>query len=458
MTTPIKPREWIRQWVNGNGSTDWIGGIMAYLDFREDSVHPIARARMGESESIRVCGRCSECGNLPQDGHSLTCSQTFHVSDPVSPCGECLGSGRVKREPLGLWEDCKPCAEMRKLARACGVKTAAHPAPASPLKRYEHQAVVIGPDREPAPTSSPGEDNRDPNHPTYRNERDAAREELERVRVENARLTGELAEAMRMGKQLAESSGGLLLSAHTKLTKSERDCEYACNQRDELKRQLEGAEAEWAKANALVSELQAENQRLEKEAASWESACSVAMAHTDKLATETERLVSELRAQLESLGGYEFAKAEARLMYEMREAVIGIGAEEGSVTPAQALRAMHGKVSELRGELAKREAVVEAARDYAAAGPVESDQPFGKRRRLREAISAPDQPPQPAQPIVVGGRWRSNVTGTEWLVVPCPIDGFALDDGDSSITGVSEQTLRANFTHVSDPPVSEGEG
>jgi uncharacterized protein YdcH (DUF465 family) len=74
------------------------------------------------------------------------------------------------------------------------------------------------------------------------------------------------------------------------------------------------------------------------------------------------------------------------------------------------------------------------------------------------ALSAPDQPPQPARPIVVGGRWRSNVTGTEWLVVPCPIDGFALDDGDSSITGVSEQTLRANFTHVSDPPASESEG
>jgi len=86
------------------------------------------------------------------------------------------------------------------------------------------------PDPHPAPTPSPGEDKpmRECTDGAYsaairlERERDAAREELERVTAENARLTSELAEAMRMGKQLGESSGAIIINLSAKLTESER--------------------------------------------------------------------------------------------------------------------------------------------------------------------------------------------------------------------------------------------
>jgi hypothetical protein len=198
--------------------------LLAYFDEYQDSVRPIAIAR---AQPTRPCayggGRCSECGNLPQDGHSLTCSKTFHVSDPV-----------------------------------------AHP----------------------APTSSPGED------------------------------------------------GDFIVS-----TLANHDCPYEA--RAALSRILARLAVSKARCDQLTKELErvrAENARLEKEAASWESACSVAMAHNDKLATESERLVSELREKLQH---------QCRLnttLIEQNAKVITHNSE------------LERLVSELRAELAQTEA------------------------------------------------------------------------------------------------------
>lgn len=121
----MKPSERIRELsrsVIGGGMSD---AIIAYLDEREEQVHPIARVL---PQHMRA-GRCDECGNLPQDGHSLTCSKTFHVVDPTahpapaSPPGDTQESARAAANNLQFLYDravvyCRNLIEERDTLRA----------------------------------------------------------------------------------------------------------------------------------------------------------------------------------------------------------------------------------------------------------------------------------------------------------------------------------------------------
>ena len=104
------------------------------------------------------------------------------------------------------WDDeCEDCGNHES---ECACDTAAHPAPTSSpgeeltvrVVRRTRPEIEIAADDEP-----------DPNHPTCCNERDAAREELERVSAENARLSQRCLEAQNMAIEVTQ-----------KLTESER--------------------------------------------------------------------------------------------------------------------------------------------------------------------------------------------------------------------------------------------
>lgn len=56
-------------------------------------------------------GRCDECGNLPENHHSLTCSCSTHVVDPVTPQPDPYVTRRLARIARGYVE--RPAATAR---------------------------------------------------------------------------------------------------------------------------------------------------------------------------------------------------------------------------------------------------------------------------------------------------------------------------------------------------------
>lgn len=329
MTTPIKPSEWIRQWVNANSpdSGDWPGGIMAYLDEYQDSVHPIARARMGRIELE------------PGDAGVLLARRFLRGTDEPM---------RIAAAPSDTADPAPTSSPGEDEPGDCGVMLLGYPD-----ARCELESDHAGPHRIRLPDMR----EIDPDYPTYRDERDAARDELERVRAENADLR----------------------------------CKWvSLGQHDEALKKF----------------------------------------------TESERLVSELRAEL--------AKRESELsgLRSKYDDMVAIADSRDS-------------------EIAKREAVVTAARNYLRYYEMVSGPSEDNSESLRQAVIALDKPQ--AEPveraIVVGSTWARPVTVSEVVRVNDIDDRFVHYSIDGKHCGMDDRELfPINYTWVSDPPASEGEG
>lgn len=316
------------------------------------------------------------------------------------------------------------------------------------------RGAAIGELVEPAPTSSPGEDkptnvdleqqgirfakeirerakgmrvghgidDDDPNHPTYRNERDAAREELERVMAKNARLQQELDNAVT--QEFHQRAIKHTTSQFNKLRRVRREV-----------RRLNAA----ARLNNLVMRQQAESHAAHTRLAESTRQSLIAGAK------ESERLVSELRAELAEKDAFtqrEFAQRETAHLDD---------------------------VMRLNAELAKRNAVVEAARLALACltefSPSEHSAAMVLRSRVAPALSALEQHrAEPGREIVAGStcQWHEEHEADDGTITTGP-DCGAPAAYRSCVPHVNTPTCarhkcRCAKPIVSDPPVSEGEG
>jgi hypothetical protein len=199
--------------------------ILTYLDEREDSAHPIARARMAtpEDEAWRWPG-----GILPEklrpvaarrDGIPCLCkSGSDRVQIGEAHAAHCPIAKLAHPAPTSSPGEGKPgmadcghgyapnslcCPQCHPTAENVTYLANQHDHWKAAAMRYKLQRDEARRDSRAeqvmlSPAESFQSEQPDPNHPTYRNERDAAREELGRVRAENARLKKEIEECDRV--------------------------------------------------------------------------------------------------------------------------------------------------------------------------------------------------------------------------------------------------------------------
>ncbi|HYQ30398.1 MAG TPA: hypothetical protein VER04_24380 [Polyangiaceae bacterium] len=232
-------------------------------------------------------------------------------------------------------------------------------------------------------------------------------------------------------------------------------------------RELEASErvrAENVRLSAEKEGYRIESRRLE---AGWDRA-GLAERELAKKLTDSDRLVSELRADNARLTG-ELSGVRDGLPYrdaEIRERGRreGVAESEGLVAELRVelakrdekidtVRDILREARDLRAEIAKREALVVAAR-----GVIVGNNGYQDIRRALAAIEQPQA--EPGREIVVGSTWRNRHTMTEHTVRAIDmVHGspfFKLDGVGPG--GYTEYVFRAQFEWVSDPPVSEGEG
>jgi hypothetical protein len=464
-TTPTKPSERIRQ-LAALLPADTVPvyserltvAILTYLDEREDSVHPIARARMAtpEDEAWRWPG-----GILPEklrpvaarrDGIPCLCkSGSDRVQNGEAHAAHCPIAKLAHPAPTSSPGDDNPgmanCGHGYAPGSTCCPQC--HPTAenvtylANQRDRWKAAAMRYKLQRDEArrdsragqvmPSTAESFQTEQPNHPTYRNERDAAREELLWAWGELERVRAEL------------SNVNASLSRYTNLA-AERGV-----QADELQAELARVRAE----NARLTGEPAESSRKAK---LWER----------NFEGRTER-ANELQTKLTD-------------SEQARENLHKCISEAGERHDAE--------VSELRAEIADSEAKrtqlsanvltllaqtgprfpLYCAYCNGSASPVDHQSEHHRQWLEWKAgvfapdISALDQPPQvdAGRAIVVGSKWKRlrdgyvvRVTGIV-VLRECLID-YASDDNNVAGRDLPDR-FRREHTWLSDPPVSESEG